>query len=949
MSPDIYRRAGDLFHHLRELPESDRLTALEAACAGDAELRAQVLRLIEADQRAAEGFLENRAIEDAARLLSTQMPLLPEAGTILANYRLGTQIGVGGMGVVYEAQDLRLDRRVAFKILPPGLAAESKERIQRFRREARAASGLNHPNIVSIFEADFDQGYYFIAMEFVDGKTLRQLVASTAPLDNKIILDVISQIASALSAAHAAGIVHRDIKPENIMVRADGFVKVLDFGLATLRERESNAAGGTDLRTRPGNLAGTIQYLSPEQVLGNPVGPTSDLFSLGVVAYELSTGVRPFDGPTDGAVIDAILNRAPPAPSTIRPALIELDALIMRAIEKDPELRFQTGHDLRSASRLLVRGSQVSTPSGVRAPSPGHARRAWRQLALAATVAAAVTAGLGIIVWAKFFGHPQATAPQFNLEMVVPASDDRSSFALSPDGRRIAFAASGDGSRRLWVRALDSTSAQPLPATEGASSPFWSPDSNSLGFFADLKLKRIDLGGAQPEVLASVPSVTAQGTWGAAQVILFSWGVTPLSRVPASGGQVTVATNSPKDQLNQFTPRFLPNGKQFLFVVNGVDPGIWLGSLDGAAPRRIASIAVGADSAAEYVAPGYLVRVRQGVLEAQRFDADRAQLSGEAIPLERSVGVDASNLAGLFSASASGTIAWRRAGMGQRQLTWFNRSGQNLGTFGAPGDSTLYAPELSPDSKRVATMRGPVGSSDIWLQDVIRNIRFTFDPADDRYPLWSPDGKRVAFASNRAGAYDLYEKSADGSGTEQILLKSPELKRPNSWSPDGRFILYWSAQNNGDLMVLPLTGDRKPFVFLSTAFNEQQGVFSPDGRWIAYQSDESGRFEIYARPFPGPGAPLQISAGGGQSPRWRTDGKELYYLAPDLNLMAAKFDVQGTRFTAVEPKSLFQTQINQATNKQQYAVARDGRFLILTELRETSAEPIHLLLNWQPR
>jgi serine/threonine protein kinase len=358
MTPEIYRQAGELFDRLRELSDRELMPALDAACTGNAELRAQVMRLIEADRSAGSGsFLERRAVEDAARLLTPETPALPADGTVIGNYRLGARIGAGGMGVVYEGRDLHLDRRVAVKILPVTLAAEAGERIRRFQREARAASTLNHPHIVSIFDADFDQGYHYIAMEFVEGKTLRQLVqAQSQPLDSQTILDWIGQAASALSAAHAAGIVHRDIKPENIMIRPDGFIKVLDFGLAKLREPASNTAGASDLRTRPGNLAGTIQYLSPKQIQGEPAGPQSDLFSLGVVAYELATGVRPFVGPTDGAVFNAILNRTPPAPSAVRPSLgTELDGLIMRALEKDPELRFQTAGDLRSSCRLLNR------------------------------------------------------------------------------------------------------------------------------------------------------------------------------------------------------------------------------------------------------------------------------------------------------------------------------------------------------------------------------------------------------------------------------------------------------------------------------------------------------------------------------------------------------------------------------------------------------------------
>jgi hypothetical protein len=379
----------------------------------------------------------------------------------------------------------------------------------------------------------------------------------------------------------------------------------------------------------------------------------------------------------------------------------------------------------------------------------------------------------------------------------------------------------------------------------------------------------------------------------------------------------------------------------------------------GREPRRIAAFAPATESAGEYLAPGWLIRVRQGTLVAQRFDVDRGQLSGEPVPLAQAVGFDPTIATGYFSVSTSGTIAWRNGSEGGRtQLIWFNRSGQNVGTFGAPDDYGLAFPELSPDGKRVVITRGAVSLGDIWLQDGTRTSRLTFDPKDDRFAIWSPDGARVVFQSNRKGAGDLYQKPADGSGSEVLLLQSAEYKYPDSWSPDGRFILYHylhpqnnNRQNNSrDLMVLPLTGDRKPFPFLSTPFDEQQGVFSPDGKWVAYQSDESGRDEIYVRPFPGPGGQWQVSTGGGTMPRWRADGKELFYLAPDGKLMAAAVVAQGATFVPGTPEALFQTHTPPRANKQQYDVARDGRFLINTELESTTNEPIHLLMNWkQPR
>jgi serine/threonine protein kinase len=916
MTDEQWKAAWKLYKTGSGIPPGQVRAYLDTATMDD-EVRAAVLSMLEGSKPA----------ETVDRM-----------GQTIGRYVITERLGQGGMGEVFAACDSELGRLVAVKLLaaPAGQSLP----VERFIHEAKAASALNHPNIVTIYEVIHATSLLAIVMELVDGMSLREFSGSPLPVDR--LLHLGEQIARALAAAHAHGIVHCDIKPENLMIRPDGIVKVLDFGLAR------NLASST---LHSFLAAGTLRYMSPEQSRGEVPSPSSDIFSLGLVLYELSTGKHPFDA---GSLLESLkaLNESEPLAPSLLNAFVpaNLDVLILKAMAKDPgerpsALEIARALEGRSANEpiALVDFHPVRRPSpAVDRPKPRKKTRRW---VMAGSAAAAT--GLAIL-WALHYLHPQTTTPQFQLEMVVPATDDRSSFALSPDGQRIAFVASDNGTRRLWVRALDSTSAQPLPGTEGALSPFWSPDSKSLGFFADFKLKRIDLDGAQPQVLASVPSNFAEGTWGANGVILFSWGVTPVSRVSASGGPVTIATKLAKDQTNQFTPRFVLNSRQFLYVVNGVDPGIWLGSLDDVAPRRITSIAVGTDSAAEYLNPGWLIRVRQGVLEAQRFDVSRGQLSGDAIPLERSVGLDAGNLKGSFSVSASGTIAWRTGGTGRRQLIWFNRMGDSLGAFGGIGDSTLFAPEVSPDGKRVATMRGPVGSSDIWFQEGNRDSRFTFDPADDRYPLWSRDGASLAFASNRMGVYNLYEKPADGSGDEHLLLQSEELKRPNSWSPDGRFILYWSALNNGDLMLLPLGGDHKPYPFLSTPFDEQQGGFSPDGKWVAYQSDESGHFEIYVRPFPGPGGQVQVSAGGGHSPRWRADGKELYYLSPDLKLMAAKVIAQEETIQAMTPESLFQTHVNQATNKQQYDVARDGRFLVLTDLPDTSTEPIHLLLNWQP-
>lgn len=563
---------------------------------------------------------------------------------------------------------------------------------------------------------------------------------------------------------------------------------------------------------------------------------------------------------------------------------------------------------------------------------------------------AGVFALIAVVLGVLYFRAGTAIAPETRVDIVTPVTAAPSSFALSPDGRSIAFIASGDGASRLWVRSLDSTSAQALPGTEGALNPFWSSDSRSLGFFANLKLKRIDLGGGQPQILADVITPAAQGAWSEEGVILFPRGAgTPLSRVPASGGHAMEATKLGNGQTGHRVPRFLPGGRRFLFMSFGTPQALWLGSLDGGEPRRIATMTPGTDSAAEYLAPGWLVCVRQAVLTAQRFDAGRGQLFGEPVMLAQAVGVDQSTLAGSFSVSPAGAIAWRSGGgADRRQLLWFNRSGQNVGAFGGPDEFNTRYPEFSPDGKRVAVARGPLGSSDIWIEEGTRASRFTFGQGSSHYTIWSPDGARVVFSSIRKGDADLYQKPANGSGSEEVLLHSADGKRPNSWSPDGRFILYESSLNNGDLMALPLTGDRKPFPFLSTPFNEQQGVFSPDGKWVAYQSDESGRDETYVRPFPGPGGQWQISTGGGTSPRWRADGKELYYVAPDDKLMAVPVVTQGAALAPGTPAALFQTHTPPRALRPQYDVSRDGRFLIETEKETATTEPIHLLQNWRP-
>jgi Tol biopolymer transport system component/predicted Ser/Thr protein kinase len=835
-------------------------------------------------------------------------------------YQLISKLGEGGMGEVWKARDTELDRDVALKVSKAEFTA-------RFKQEARAMAAFSHNNICQIY----DVGPNYIVMELIDGAQL------SGPLPVEKAVGYAGQILDALDAAHRKGFTHRDLKPANVMVTAKGVVKLLDFGLAkrNVRELGPDDVTGAAL-TRDGQITGTLQYMSPEQLNGKEADARSDIFAFGCVLYEMLSGKKAFSGSTTASVIAAIMERDPEPLQTAPP----LDRVIRKCLMKDPEERFQGARDLKSALLWAMEGESASS---------ARSRSRFGKVGWIAAVAATLVA---VVLGVLYFRAGTTPAPETRVDIVTPATNNPASFALSPDGRKIAYVATGDGASRLWVRPLDSTSAQPLPGTEGAVSPFWSPDSRSLGFFADQKLKRIDLGGGQPQTLADVANAAAvQGAWSERGVILFTRAAaSPLFRIPASGGQVVAVTKLGKEQTNHRAPRFLPGGRQFLFTSIGADSALWLGSLNAGEPRRVSAIAAGTESTGEYLAPGWLVRVRGNALVAQRFDASRGQLSGDPVTLAQGVGLDQNSLAGSFSVSPSGTIAWRTGGGGgKRQLIWFNRSGQNAGTLGAPDDANLRFPEISPDGKRVAVTRGPAGASDIWIEEGTRSSRFTLGQGVSSNEIWSPDGKRVVFASNRKGARnDLYQKPADGSGSEELLLQSADNKQPDSWSPDGRFILYGSSQNNGDLMVLPLTGDRKPFPFLSTPFDEWHGVFSPDGKWVAYQSNESGRDEIYVRPFPGPGGQWQVSTQGGSMPRWRADGKELYYLAPDFKLMAAAVVVQGASFAPETPEALFQTHVNLNTARQPYDVARDGRFLIDTELETASTEPIHLLQNWKP-
>jgi serine/threonine protein kinase len=852
-------------------------------------------------------------------------------------------IGRGGMGEVYRARDTKLKRDVAIKTLPDEFSHDA-DRLSRFQREAEVLASLNHPNIAAIYDLQEAEGARFLVLELVEGETLAERIArGPIPIDEA--LQIAKSICEALEAAHEQGIVHRDLKPANIKITPDGKVKVLDFGLARVMSGNASTATVSNSPTlvsgsMAGAIIGTAAYMSPEQAEGLNADSRSDVFSFGCVLYEMLTGRQLFQGDSAAKILSGVLIGQPDftaLPPKLNPRLHDL---LRRCLEKNPKRRWQAVGDLRAELETIAAAPYIKDAAVSAAP-----RRpvAWIVTSAAATVIAALLA----IPALKHLWEVPPTPPEVRTDITAAQTSDllsSISFALSPDGKQIVYVAAGDGPQRLWVRPLDKTMAQPLAGTEGATFPFWSPDSRSLGFFADRKLKRIDIAGGSPQTLAD--AYNRGGTWNADGVILFMPNeASPIFRISASGGPATAVTKLEK-QSGLVSPQFLPGGRQFLFFAVGSaeTQGIYLGSLDRLDTKRLTA----ADEYSPFLTfpPGWLLFRRTGTLVAQRLDPARGELEGEPVTV-----ADPDIANALWVSAAGGRIAYRGGAYRRTQLAWFDRLGKALGTLGAP-DLYMGLPSLSPDGRRVAVARTVQNNMDIWLLDGERMTRFTFDTSPDIFPIWSPDGSRIVFDSNRKGHRDLYWKSSNGASTEELLLESGQDKTASDWSADGRFLLYYSRdpQTSLDIWALPLQGDRKPFVFLKTNFNEYRPRFSPDGRWVAYMSNESGRFEIYVRPFPGPGGQWQISTAGGITPVWAPGGKELYYLAPDGTLMAAGIAVSGATIVPGSPSALFHTHIvgggTDVNGGRSYDVSRDGRFLILTILEDASTSPITLIQNW---
>jgi serine/threonine protein kinase len=855
-----------------------------------------------------------------------------ELGTQVGSYRIDARLGEGGMGVVYRATDTKLRREVAIKVLGDHLFDANARR--RFQREAQMASALNHPHIVTVYDVGEHADRQYLVTELVDGGTLQDW-SRTEPHRWRAIVEFMVGVADALAAAHDASILHRDVKPANILITKSGYAKLADFGLAKLVEDDEARAPGTR-QTATGAVVGTAAYMSPEQALGRKLDARSDIFTFGVVLYELLAGRHPFVGESDVVMLQAVIHsQPPPLPEEIPEAL---RTVVDKALEKEPSDRYQSMRELVVDLRRIARKSATDRPPV--APRPTPPSRAWIPWI-------AVSLTLLALVAALVARRPPAVAPAEATEFVILPPDGTAfpgasgallpQAAVSPDGRQLAFVAVGtDGVSRIWIRALASVMAKPLPDTDGGNGPFWSPDSRAIGFFARGQLRRIDVTSGSAQILAPV-SVPLGGAWSPTGVIVYvpQFG-SPLLSIPATGGKSTPVTRP--GEAAHVSPSFLPDGRHFVYwsTTDPTNADVQIGSLGSTEAKPLL---VGAHYA-RYAEPGYVLFTRGNSLLAQRLDTAALSVTGEPMLV-------AENVPSGGVGSQNGVLIYQPGGATRTQLLWTDRSGQPAGIAATAGEYNNVA--LSSDGTRVAFDRtGSTNRTDVWILDLQRRIATPLTHADlwADLPIWSPDGRYVAFASKQTGGLDIYRHAANLTGTDELVVQlDAQLMFPSDWSTDGKYLTYYRAAANGRVVewTLPIGGG-KPIELPHGPFNQSQGQFSPDGRWLAYVSDESGMSQVYVESFPDSAGKVPVSAGGGTQPRWSRDGKELYFLAPDRKLMAAKIAASDVlEVHGVEP--LFETTLDLSAQRQTYAVAPDGRFLLNVPV-STSGAPLVVVLNW---
>ena len=877
------------------------------------------------------------------------MPL--SSGTKLGPYEIVAPAGAGGKGEVYRAKDTRLDRQVAIKILPASLSTSPDIR-ERFEREARAVSKLSHPNICVLHDVGRESGVDFIVMEYLEGETLESRLEK-GPLPPDQILKVAIQVADALEKAHRQGIIHRDLKPANVMLTKSG-AKLMDFGLAKQVETSPVATALTELTaadrklTTEGTILGTFAYMAPEQLEGAEADARTDIFAFGEILYEMATGQPPFKGRTKASLIASILSAEPAPIASVQPLTPPaLERVVKICLQKDPADRFQSAHDLKLQLEWIAEGG---SQAGV--PAPVAARRKQREwIAWGAAAVLAIAAGL-----AGWFLHKPA-APQV-MRAAIPLSagmslDTEGALALSPDGRKLALVANNNDKKlQLYTRSLDSMALQPLSGTEGATYPFWSPDGENIGFFAQGKLKRVPADGGTVQTICDAPEGRG-AAWGTDDTIVFSPNpYTGLSSVPAAGGTPTELTHPPAGtEFSDRIPQFLPDGDHVLYfelaTVDAAKEGSYVVSLKTRQVTRVNE----EHSAAAYAPPGYLVFIRSNNLMAQPFDARALKTTAPATPIAEDVQFNTVRRTGTFTTSSNGTLVYQAGGVGGKvQMTWFDMAtGKELGKQGEPMD--LQSVDISPNGKYIMTriIDPNTRGVDLWLYDVARdvNTRFTFEKGISAQVVWAPDSSKIAFASNRTGDWGIYEKKIDGSGAERVLVKEVGDTIPTAYSYDGKslaFQVHSKDTKNWDIWILPLDGSKPPYPFLTGAANETGGAWSPDGKWFTYTSDESGRGETYIIPFPGPGGKAQVSTNGAFGGGWDAKGR-FFILALDSHFYVVPWKANGSQLEIGKPQV--------ALGGQNVGIFRNGsltwdgdRMLALKPLDSGQTLNINVVANW---
>jgi serine/threonine protein kinase/Tol biopolymer transport system component len=877
------------------------------------------------------------------------MALAP--GAKLDPYEIVSPLGAGGMGEVYRARDARLGRDVAIKILPESFARDA-DRLHRFEQEARAVAALNHPNILAIHDIGQYNGAPFLVSELLEGESLRALL-DRGPLPQRKALEYGVQIAHGLAAAHEKGIVHRDLKPENIFVTKDGRIKILDFGLAKLAQKAGTESDGLTLtgsNTVAGMVMGTAGYMAPEQVRGEPADPRTDIFAFGAVLYEMLSGQRAFRRDTAAETMTAVLKEDPPEVSDpsrqLSPAL---DRITRRCLEKSPEQRFQSARDLSFALSSL----SVTDSSGAARARAVPRRIPWLRWAIAGLALAAVVAATWFVA--------RRPAPTTRMQFAIPIPDDLSAshMALSHDGSTLVFVSPepNTGVPMLYLQRIGSASVTVLPGTENASFPFWSPDGACIAFFANGKMLKIAVAGGALQTLAPVLAARG-GTWGSQNVIVYSPDpASGLWRINADGtGMEQVTRLGDKEQGTHRWPVFLPDGKRFLFWAGNFsnakdDPysGIYVSSLENSEKRlvRLCQSSFNYDSQHLYFADD------QRQLVSVAFDPATATATGNAVPIANLVGFQPSTYWTAIAVSPNGTLVYNTGvGAALSVLTWMDRTGKDLGVIGEP--AIMANPTLSPDGSRVAVDVADLKANnvDIWLESTngASNSRFTFDPSEEVGAVWSRDGNTVAYRSILGGGAAVFSKRADGLEREKPLVPAEVVDDfiPNSWTLDGKHILCTDqAPSHSYLVLIPAAGGTR-VPLLTSKSSETNGQISPDGKWLAYASDESGVWEVYVTSFPGVTGKWQVSRGGGSEPRWRGDGKEMFYIAPRGMLMAVPV-TSSSIFATGTPTPLFQIHGRapiSSTDVFTYDVAKDGkRFLVNRYVKPDHVPPLTILLN----